>query len=140
MDASKKKLVVQAREGDMHISGKFDVDLNDQQMVEIVERHCCERYKEHRSACNKKYKQLKLDEKDPLQCRPSTVKSQEDWEWMCAHFESDKLLKRSATGKLNHSKLLYSHHGGTRSFTATREALKWWSYNNHKQRLKIKHL
>ncbi|XP_022862642.1 uncharacterized protein LOC111382828 isoform X3 [Olea europaea var. sylvestris] len=92
MDASKKKLVVQAREGDMHISGKFDVDLNDQQMVEIVERHCCERYKEHRSACNKKYKQLKLDEKDPLQCRPSTVKSQEDWEWMCAHFESDKLL------------------------------------------------
>lgn len=76
----------------LYVQEKFDVDLNDHQMVEIVERYCRERYKEHRSACNKNYKQLKLDGKDPLQCKPSTIKSQEDWEWMCAHFESDKFL------------------------------------------------
>ena len=69
---------------------KFDVDLNDRQWFEIVERHCHERYKEHRSSCHKKYKQLKLEGKDPLLGWPETVKSQEDWEWMCTHFESKK--------------------------------------------------
>ncbi|CAA3003709.1 Hypothetical predicted protein [Olea europaea subsp. europaea] len=42
---------------------------------------------------------------------------------MCAHFESDKFLKRSEAMNLNRSTLLYNHHGGTKSFTASREAL-----------------
>lgn len=71
---------------------KFDVDLNDGQMFEIVERHCRERYKEHRSTCHKKYKELKLEGKDPIQHKPSIVKTQDDWEWNCAHFESEGFL------------------------------------------------
>ena len=74
----------------LYVQEKFDVDLKDQQWLEIVERHCRERYKEHRSACHKRYKELKLERKDPLQFPPKSVKLQEDWEWMCGHFESEK--------------------------------------------------
>lgn len=76
----------------LYVQEKFDVDLKDPHWIEIVERHCRERYKEHRSTCHKKYKALLVEGKDPIQNRPETVKSQEDWEWMCAHFESEKFL------------------------------------------------
>lgn len=35
-------------------------------------------YKEHRGTCNKKYKELKIEGKDPIHYKPSSVKSQDD--------------------------------------------------------------
>ena len=49
-----------------YVQEKFDVDLKDHQWLKIVERHCRERYKEHKCAFHKRYKELKLEGKDPL--------------------------------------------------------------------------
>nr|XP_048326621.1 uncharacterized protein LOC125421493 [Ziziphus jujuba var. spinosa]XP_048336063.1 uncharacterized protein LOC125424001 [Ziziphus jujuba var. spinosa] len=75
-----------------HIADRFDIDLNDPQWIEIVERHCRDRYKNNRSYCNNHFKLCKMQGKDPLQFRPKRLRCQEDWEWLCAHFESPEFL------------------------------------------------
>ncbi|XP_024020493.1 uncharacterized protein LOC21409019 [Morus notabilis] len=71
------------------IKDKFNLNLNDTDLVSIIDSHCSNRYKNHRNSLHGYYKNMIKNGKNPRAHPPSKVRSNEDWEWLCDNIFSN---------------------------------------------------
>ncbi|KAK9214630.1 hypothetical protein WN944_006624 [Citrus x changshan-huyou] len=87
---------------------KFEFDMSMPHILNYVNSSMVERYSDHRYNCHKHFKKYAT----PSEARRHAYKniSQQDWDWLCNHFESDE-FKRKATGEQpNEIELFYITH------------------------------
>ncbi|XP_052296341.1 uncharacterized protein LOC102609798 isoform X1 [Citrus sinensis] len=88
-------------------------------ILNYVTHSMVERYLDHRYNCHKHFKKYAT----PSEARQHAYKniSQQDWDWLCNHFESDKFKEKVRKNVDNRKKLKYNHRGGSLSFPGHRE-------------------
>ncbi|XP_020275111.1 uncharacterized protein LOC109849664 isoform X1 [Asparagus officinalis] len=60
---------------------------------------------------------------EAIENKHEAVKTQEEWEFLCTHFSSEKFKIRSEKNVLNRSKLTYHHKAGSKSFMSHQEQI-----------------
>ncbi|XP_061999634.1 uncharacterized protein LOC133717027 [Rosa rugosa] len=78
--------------------------------------------------CNFRYKLKKHFEKfstieEAIENKHDDVKTQEEWEFLCARFSSEKFQIRSEKNAINRSKLTHHHKSGSKSFMSHQEQI-----------------
>ncbi|GMN30396.1 hypothetical protein TIFTF001_041452 [Ficus carica] len=71
------------------IKGKFNLNLSDPDLMNIIDSHCSNRYKNYRSSMHGYYKDMVKNGEDPRAHPPSNMRSTEDWEWLCDNIFSN---------------------------------------------------
>ncbi|KDO39328.1 hypothetical protein CISIN_1g041788mg, partial [Citrus sinensis] len=87
---------------------KFEFDMSMPHILNYVNSSMAKRYSDHRYNCHKHFKKYAT----PSEARQHAYRknSQQDWAWLCNHFESDE-FKRKATGEQpNEIELFYITH------------------------------
>ncbi|XP_024024945.1 uncharacterized protein LOC21397946 isoform X1 [Morus notabilis] len=103
------------------IKDKFNLNLNDTDLVNIIDSHCSNRYKNHRNSLHGYYKNMIKNGKNPRAHPPSKVRSNEDWEWLCDNiFSNPQWQKRSEAATGNRGRLTHVHRAGSKSFIGHR--------------------
>ncbi|KAG6526118.1 hypothetical protein ZIOFF_016095 [Zingiber officinale] len=87
-------------------------------VMKETDRLMSARYRDNRSKMHNHYK--KLSHLPPAERRQHIplefCETQDDWDYICALFESEAFQKRSAINVENQGKLPYNHRGGSKSF------------------------
>ncbi|KAL6176721.1 hypothetical protein ACLB2K_053354 [Fragaria x ananassa] len=78
--------------------------------------------------CNFRYKLKKHFEKfstieEALENKHEGVKTQQEWEFLCTHFSSEKFKIRSEKNVINRSQLKHHHKAGSKSFMSHQEQI-----------------
>ncbi|KAL5975110.1 hypothetical protein ACLOJK_031786 [Asimina triloba] len=99
-----------------HLQKSFNIkDMDAPHVRQCIEEYFANTYNRFRNYCHTHYLRIKDSGTDPRQHSYRDVR-QEDWEFLCDHFESESFKKRSITNKSNRGKLEFSHCMGPKSF------------------------
>ncbi|XP_040368236.1 uncharacterized protein LOC112181265 [Rosa chinensis] len=104
------------------ITNKFDIDMSLLWVERYVITTCQTVF------CNFRYKLKKHFEKfstieEAIENKHDDVKTQEEWEFLCARFSSEKFQIRSEKNAINRSKLTHHHKAGSKSFMSHQEQI-----------------
>ncbi|XP_004290212.1 PREDICTED: uncharacterized protein LOC101295382 [Fragaria vesca subsp. vesca] len=101
------------------LSPKYEWDENDEPMFDWILKRAQERYKDWKYQCHKAYL------KEGPSGMPSDFIGREDqWEFLCEHFELDAFKRLSLANKRNRGEKTMHHHTGSSLITYTMEELK----------------
>ncbi|KAF5199032.1 hypothetical protein FRX31_011380 [Thalictrum thalictroides] len=96
----------------------LDVDLNQEHVMEAVNESFRKIFKQMRHKLHKQY--MDIPDGTAKRDSPPDDVSQENWEHLCAWFESDEFQKKSRAGKGGRNCLKVNHNGGCKSFVRHR--------------------
>ncbi|MQL90135.1 hypothetical protein Taro_022723, partial [Colocasia esculenta] len=110
----------------LRLKEKFELNLEDSATRCCLEGLFSSRYKDFRSKCHHHYKMLGGGERG----RGKPYKEfnmegrQEEWLWLCYHFDKEAFQKRSIIASTNRSKLKTIHRMGTKTLVAHQHDLE----------------
>ncbi|MQM16880.1 hypothetical protein Taro_049840, partial [Colocasia esculenta] len=110
----------------LRLKEKFELNLEDSATRCCLEGLFSSRYKDFRSKCHHHYKMLGGGERG--RGKPykefSMEGQQEEWLWLCDHFDKEAFQKRSIIASTNRSKLKTIHRMGTKTLVAHQHDLR----------------
>ncbi|KAL6138197.1 hypothetical protein ACLB2K_063482 [Fragaria x ananassa] len=98
---------------------KYEWDENDESMFNWILKRALERYKDWKYQCDKAY-QLE----GPSGMPSDFIGREDQWEFLCEHFESDAFNKLSLTNKRSRGEKTMHHHTGSSPIISTIEELR----------------
>ncbi|XP_020260850.1 uncharacterized protein LOC109837148 [Asparagus officinalis] len=104
------------------MQNKFEFDMSLPWVQRYVITTCQTVYCNFRYKLKKHFEQFSTIE-EAIQNKHEAVKTQEEWEFLCTHFSSEKFKIRSEKNVLNRSKLTYHHKAGSKSFMSHQEQI-----------------
>ncbi|CAN6541823.1 unnamed protein product [Malus baccata var. baccata] len=105
------------------ITSKYDIDMSLTHVSTYIKNALQRRFVDFRHKLKKHFDSFPTLE-EAKQNKHEDVTSQEEWNFLCDRYASDKFKECSNKNAINRSHLTYNHKGGSKSFSAHEEEIE----------------